>query len=48
MFNKSCDGKHLGRTTEFFRMAGILYDPNKVVETFDSEINEGDLWDIFE
>ena len=48
MFNKSCDAKCLGRTTDFFRIAGILYDPNKVVETFDSEINEDDLWDIFE
>jgi transposase-like protein len=42
MFNKSCYTKKIDRTVELFRIAGVVYDPNKENEIVDEE-EEGDL-----
>ena len=43
MFTKSCDSQGFDRTDEFFRMAGALQDPNKVIETFNEVPNDEEI-----
>ena len=48
MFNKMCNIKNIDRNEEFFRLAGIVYNPMSPVEPPDDQLPEDEFADLYE